>query len=1187
MSARDQRGLRKGSACASLRSSAWSGRRAASACRTTLFWLGLFLGAQAAADDTEIYRLEVDTETSRPKVLIVFDDSGSMDTNVVGERAPYDPNTTYPTVSGIQAGRLYWATGTSGQPPSANTSQWFNAQKNRCASSYAPLTNTGFYSGNFARWDSNNSDSWSDLSTSAKDPLHIECGQDVSGQVTDNGSGTGSPGAGYPRSRNPRPYGADRQSRVANRWDPYRIYTANYMNWYRGTPVPATRTRLEVAQNVISNIVSANTGIDFGLAVFNRNYDSNYRGSSAYDGARVVQRIIENMTATDRANLVGVVNGLEHEGSTPICESVYEAYRYLSGGDVLYGQEKHSSDVPGRDVAAESGSKYVSPMGDCQYAYIILMTDGEPQYDTDANDRIKSLTGKTCKKYRNASNAGDIENCLPELAEYMYNTDLDGDPANGEQKGILYTIGFATNQQLLQDAATKGGGLYYTADNAEQLTAAFQGALTSILATRSTFTSPAVATNNFTRTETRNEVFFAMFEPANGTNWPGNIKKLSINPANGVLLDRNGNPALNAATGDLLDAAATYWGSDAGDGGEVEAGGVGGVLAARDPDTRVIKTNTGKNNALQDFTVANLNRSAYGFDTDQALYDHFGVADAAEFADLLAWSRGWTSSAKTARREWMLGDILHSTPVVLDYGARSGYSLASPDLRIVAGTNAGFLHMFRNSDGAESWAIFPKELAPMLRERKNDLAGGATVYGVDGEVAFYRHDDDRDGTISGAGDKMYIFFGLRRGGSTYYALDVTDPDSPRFMWQVSPATNGFSELGETWSTPVVTTIPGHADGEGKPKPVLIFGAGYDPANDDRLTTAAEVADVQGRGVFIVDAATGALLWRATPASSSETNLQVSGMVHSIAASVSVRDSNGDGLTDRIYAADVGGNVWRIDLPGAARSSWRVVKFAALAGDGHAGDRRFFNKVDSVSTRDGSQVFDAVLIGSGDRTNPNATDNDDRFYMLKDLRTVPYTTDADCSDASTDPRCSLPITNADLFDATDNVLQEGTEDQQEDGAEDLREASGWYIDLSNGDGEKALSESVTLGGRVVFNTFSPDTSSGTVNSCMPTPGIARLYVVKLQNATATIDFTNNNVFDKADRFLTIGSSIADVPGIHVSGDGTVRLILPPGSGGGGSGLGGCVGAACNPGPTPPDCQGLTCIPPVPVRTYWHD
>src|SRR5690606_14530698 len=123
-----------------------------------------------------------------------------------------------------------------------------------------------------------------------------------------------------------------------------------------------------------------------------------------------------------------------------------------------------------------------------------------------------------------------------------------------------------------------------------------------------------------------------------------------------------------------------------------------------------------------------------GFDTDQALYDHFGVADAAEFADLLAWSRGWTSSAKTARREWMLGDILHSTPVVLDYGARSGYSLASPDLRIVAGTNAGFLHMFRNSDGAESWAIFPKELAPMLRERKNDLAGGATVYGVDGEV---------------------------------------------------------------------------------------------------------------------------------------------------------------------------------------------------------------------------------------------------------------------------------------------------------------------------------------------------------------------------------------------------------------------------------------------------------------------
>lgn len=1160
-------------ACASWRSDAWVGGRAARAWHAIALLAGLALGAQALADDTEIYRLEVDTENSRPKVLIVFDDSGSMDTEVEGEPEPYDPGTTYPNVGNIRTGRLYWATGSSGTPPSDRTSNWFNAEKNRCGSSFNPLNERGFYTGNFARWYERTSRrrttrEWRDLSSDDNQPIHVECRQDVSERVDENGNGGGSPGDGYPQGANP-PYKAQRVDNVGNGWRSYRIYSANYMNWYYGSQASATRTRLEIAQDVISTIVEANTGIDFGLAVFNRNYDGNYKGSSAYDGARVVQRIIENMTATNRANLVNVVNSLDAEGSTPICESVYEAYRYLSGGAVKYGLERSNSDVPGRDTEAESGEHYLSPIGDCQYAYIILMTDGEPQYDTDANNSIESLTGKTCRNYRNAN--GSLEkNCLPEIAEYMYNTDLDGDASNGEQKGILYTIGFATDQQLLEDAASKGGGLYYTADNAAQLTAAFQGALTAILNTRSAFTSPAVAANNTTRTETRNEVYFALFEPSNGTNWAGNLKKLSVDPETGELRDRNGSAALSASSGVLLDAAATYWGAGPSDGAKVDAGGAGGLLAARDPDARVLKTNTGSNGALENFTTENLTRSAYGLDSDDALHELFQVDDAAEFADLVAWTRGWSNSAKTARRDWILGDILHSTPVILDYGALNGHSLASPDLRIVAGTNAGFLHMFRDSDGAESWAFFPKELAPMLHDRKNDLAGGAKVYGVDGEVAVYRHDADRDGTIDAAdGDKMYIFFGLRRGGSRYYALDVTNPDSPSFMWERSEANTGFEELGQSWSTPVVTTIPGHVDNAGNLKPVVVFGGGYDPAYDDRLTTAAEVTNPRGRGVFVVDAQTGALIWSATPASGSATNLQVSGMTHSIAAQVSARDSNGDGLTDRIYAADVGGNVWRLDLPGADKTNWRATKFAQLAGDGHAGDRRFFYKVDSVPTRDGNQVYDAVLVGSGDRSNPNATDNHDRFYMLKDFGQATYSTAVDCDARPNDARCDWPLTNADLFDATDNLIQQGTDTQKSEANEQMLASSGWYIDLSGG--EKVMSRSYTLAGRVVFTTFAPDTGADAVNRCEPTPGVARLYAVRLQDASAVIDFNRNDVLTKIDRSSPIGSTITDVPAIHVSDDGTVGLILPPGSG----------------GMPPADLRPFARFPPVPVQTYWYD
>ena len=57
----------------------------------------------------------------------------------------------------------------------------------------------------------------------------------------------------------------------------------------------------------------------------------------------------------------------------------------------------------------------------------------------------------------------------------MANTDLDNDTTNGNQYGITYTIGFTQQQQdLLSDTARSGQGQYYTADNAEQLTTAFQ-----------------------------------------------------------------------------------------------------------------------------------------------------------------------------------------------------------------------------------------------------------------------------------------------------------------------------------------------------------------------------------------------------------------------------------------------------------------------------------------------------------------------------------------------------------------------------------------------------------------------------------------------------------------------------------------------------------------------------------------
>ena len=86
------------------------------------------------------------------------------------------------------------------------------------------------------------------------------------------------------------------------------------------------------------------------------------------------------------------------------------------------------------------------------------------------------------------------------------------------------------------------------------MTAAFQGAILSILATDATFTSPSVAVDSFTRTQSRNDVFFSMFLPSDTTDWRGNIKKLKVDITTEWLpwLIKTGAPAINSSTGAII-----------------------------------------------------------------------------------------------------------------------------------------------------------------------------------------------------------------------------------------------------------------------------------------------------------------------------------------------------------------------------------------------------------------------------------------------------------------------------------------------------------------------------------------------------------------------------------------------------------------------------------------------------------
>ena len=1161
----------------------------------------LTMATMALADDTELYSAAYQSgATGKPKVLVIFDNSGSMSTVVQGVKPDYDPNATY--VTAVPADRIYWSTNGNVPDLSSNTQkkQWFPSSANSCASSLSSLSQSGYATATAQRWQPGTGNwdrqcersrggsctrwgpwewdgdvsGWLDLSGSVNAPPTVDCRQDVTATPPNSTNASGI-GAGYPKkpanlvypnTPDANPYQTAISNNAAATWNKsYTFYTSHYVNWANDTTItPPDTTFLRMAKDVIKSIVQANgADLDFGLAKFNRNSDD---GNS--NGGLIVQRIIEDMTAANITTLSNTIENISSSGNTPLCETLWESFLYMKGRDFKWGGAG--------DALARSGTKYISPLEACTNTYIIYMTDGEPTEDTaaDGNSYVGSLTAAQARKYGcdNSGNNCDFSSKLALLSEYMATHDLDGDNGNGEQNVKIATIGLNVPGgagELLLDAATLDytdennvtKPAYFFANSAEALRSAFQSITLGILTKESTFTSPAVAVDSFSRTESRDAVFYAMFEPKTTVNWSGNIKKLKLKTVNGqaVIVDRNNNPAFDGVGG-ILDSAETFWGTGA-DGPTVAQGGVGELLRARTLSTRKILTNTGTNGALEAFSAANVDAAAYGLDTDAELFATWQAADAADLAKTIDWGWGYdvddvdNDDSTTDTRGWIMADILHSKPLAINYGALGSFTKDNPDMRIVAGTNNGILHMFGNDDGQEDWAFFAKELGSALTKRRKNSSSTKNVYGIDAPTTTYTLDVNQDGTLdAAAGDKVYLYFGLRGGGNLLYAMDISDPDAPSFMWMISNEDADFGELGQTWSVPRVTHIPGYKHNSGVSKPVLIFGAGYDTVNDDHDTFAGTVADTMGRGIFIVDAVTGAKVWSVTPADNSATNMKATGLVHSVAADVTPVDSNGDGIFDRIYFADTGGNVWRVDMPGNtlptnAQDTWFVSKLFEANGNTATTDRRFFSAPDVVKTRFAGKSIDAVLIGSGDRTNPIAKDNpddvndrtvDEQFYMIRDERTIPYTEDVDmskCADEDyNDFRCDMPIdSDEDLYDVTDNPLYSGSEEDKKEAAADLAAAHGWRMDLK-GNGEKSLSSSVTISGKVLFTTFSPE---GDLVQCGFSRGTGRLYAVDLFTGGAAVDFNNDGTIDQTDggeeRFAIIGSLIPETPTIVVTRD----------------------------------------------------
>ncbi|NRD72810.1 rRNA (guanine-N1)-methyltransferase [Shewanella sp. VB17] len=1112
------------------------------------------MSAGIFADDTELYVVESSLRTgANPKVLIIFDNSGSMGTIEEDTPDAYDASETYEAISSAHAyqdDKIYFTKGAgidnagTDIPLSPSDSKRFLKDINGCHQSWALIEKYGRFTGFVGEYRlQGQSGSWGELrDNSGANFDTIDCLEDI--QENDpvnakNKDGTphpnGFPIDGVKQGNTPLPYsttGADTQLGLG---EAVTLYTANYLRWHAaavaGVLPTGPASRLDIAKAAIETVINTNTSVDFGLALFNMDYPS----EGDRDGGRIVSKI-QKMTTSSKSALLSTIDGIPADTNTPLCETLFEAYRYFSGKSVLYGKKDsdysnwYDGNNPPRDITAESGSNYISPFRLCpDGAYVIYITDGVPSQDTFADTDIALLTASGVTEqagdkvvaplYTSFSESLSTPNYLAALSSYLYHNDLiilpetlsDGTTTEHMQTVKTFTIGFSAGAAdaapLLKETARRGGGLYFSATGGLGLAAALNEALLTIMETDASFTSPSIASNNFDRTQTFDSAYYAMFLPGRGPRWSGNLKKLKVT-GSGVLVDKNGAVAIGD-TGDIKDTACTFWSSctPKADGKKVIEGGVIEALQQATPSTgnsaRVIYSNLTN-------PMSHLSQVA-----SSTLSTNMGIVEA-DVNDTVKWLYGYdvdldnSGGSVTDFRSDIMGDPLHSKPLALNFGTK-----ANPDIRIILGTNQGLVHMFKDSGSAveESWAFIPSELlshVPILR--KNIANGGHSVYGMDGSPVAYTETD-----AGGKVNKAWVFMGMRRGGSSYYALDISSPDSPKVKWIITPNTDGFSELGQTWSDPIVTHVPGHTG------PVLIFGGGYDSSLYDAATVPGTAA-ISGKAVYIVDADSGGLIHAFTGTGSGGT--KIAGMLDSIPNSVAILDSNNDGATDRIYATDVGGNVWRMDLDSANMGQWSGYKFAELGGGTLTSDRRFFaepvvaqttfSNISKVEITDDTGTttttsyqnvpYDAVVIGSGNRPHPTSYDTLDKFFVLQDRNVTTRSLVGETAPEVIDFSLLYNVTSAPPVTESENISF-GTK-------------LGWYYDFTSA-GEKSLTAALIVDGKVFFTSFVPSVNAISDLVCSSS-GQGRLYLFDLHKGTRSYEHI----------YYELGERVPDTPQIVI-------------------------------------------------------
>lgn len=512
--------------------------------------------------------------------------------------------------------------------------------------------------------------------------------------------------------------------------------------------------------------------------------------------------------------------------------------------------------------------------------------------------------------------------------------------------------------------------------------------------------------------------------------WVGNMNKYHI--FNGELYNASKTIRLIKADGSLDAAAKGLW-TDEGMKGQLPLG-IGTNAANEQVANRTIYTNreiTG--------TAAPYAASEIGSLKKVNVETLFGTGSTALFVNdpdknywlnLLGYNVAATETVTladliTKPELRQVGSVMHSTPILLTQSGKISYTSGTIDTTdrddyLLFGSTQGLLHVVRAGKnatdanrGKEVFTFVPHE---MMRDQKtaflkeDSTTGGSAnlFYGIDAPwTAYTQYVAKADGTLTvkdsgrvaqnASGDDIaikglqWVYGGLRMGGKSYYALNLSDLDNPELKFHIDPASSkiykssstttgvtALSYMGQSWSKPTIAYVKFG----GVKKLVMFVGGGYDPGYEN---AAYNQTNGIGAGVYMFDANNGDLLWwtsaNATAAGGAEayTNASAStiNMKYSVVSQINAIDRDSDGLVDNLYFGDLGGQGFRVDLNNAATGADASAKKANFAKrvvrlfDEHAtgGASPRFYEMPSVSIHEDNGYVAAVAFSSGNRSSP--------------------------------------------------------------------------------------------------------------------------------------------------------------------------------------------------------------------------